>query len=321
MAPNCVRPGERPTIIFVLGMARSGTSALTRVLSLCGTTLPSGMMGAGSANRRGYWEPRRSIYLNREILHRHGSSWWDCSVLDSHAFDSDDRSATTAAIEAYLQGLPQAPLVVIKDPQIVPLADFWFDAARQFGFDVTAVVAVRHPHEVSDSLQAATHLGPEHAAALWLKANLLAERNTRGVSRVFVEYSNLLEDWRREVKRISSALSIDLSFDDERAIDEFLTADLRHQLHRGPVTDHFGTNWISTVYEAMHEAAQGQPVDTIALDAILESYTPSLHDFGAALEGQRQRSSSALTRILRPSIAKLVGEGLAIAHLRKGTWS
>ena len=33
----------RPVALFVLGMARSGTSALTRVLSLCGGTLPAGM--------------------------------------------------------------------------------------------------------------------------------------------------------------------------------------------------------------------------------------------------------------------------------------
>ena len=54
----------RPVALFVLGMPRSGTSALTRVLSLCGGTLPAGMMGADSANPRGYWEPRKALHLN-----------------------------------------------------------------------------------------------------------------------------------------------------------------------------------------------------------------------------------------------------------------
>ncbi|KDO98123.1 hypothetical protein MAV3388_14255 [Mycobacterium avium subsp. hominissuis 3388] len=63
--------------MFVLGMARSGTSALTRVLSLCGSTLPAGMCGADGNNPRGYWEPRTAIMLNETILRRHDSNWYD----------------------------------------------------------------------------------------------------------------------------------------------------------------------------------------------------------------------------------------------------
>ena len=51
---------------------------------------------------------------------------------------------------------------------------------------------------------------PELSCALWLKYNLLAERQTRGMRRVFVEYANLLGNWRQEIARISTALSIDL---------------------------------------------------------------------------------------------------------------
>jgi len=70
----------RPVALFVLGMGRSGTSALTRVLSLCGAKLPAGMMGADNGNQRGYWEPRAALLLNRAILERHGSAWWDPSL-------------------------------------------------------------------------------------------------------------------------------------------------------------------------------------------------------------------------------------------------
>ncbi len=42
----------RPVILFVLGMGRSGTSALTRVLSLCGGTLPAKLVGANAGNPR-----------------------------------------------------------------------------------------------------------------------------------------------------------------------------------------------------------------------------------------------------------------------------
>src|SRR6476661_7038704 len=72
--------GARPLVVFVLGAQRSGTSALARVLSLSGGTLPSGMLGADSANPRGCWEPRKAIGINEDILHRNDSAWFDPSM-------------------------------------------------------------------------------------------------------------------------------------------------------------------------------------------------------------------------------------------------
>ena len=37
---------------------------------------------------------------------------------------------------------------------------------------------------------------------------------------VFVDYANLLDNWRREMKRISAALAIDLNTRDEGAIEQ-----------------------------------------------------------------------------------------------------
>ena len=119
---------------------------------------------------------------------------------------------------------------------------------------------------------------------MWLKYTLLAERHTRGLPRVFVEYANLLDDWRREVKRISAALAIDLNTRDEGAIDEFLTPDLRRQRHCGPVTEPFGTDWISAVYEALRAAARDEPWDESALDRVFEAYRASEHGFRTAFE-------------------------------------
>ena len=186
--------------------------------------------------------------------------------------------------------LPDAPLVVIKEPKITALSGMWFEAARLAGFDIAAVIAVRHPQEVIASLtrraarQHYVQASPELTSAWWLKYTLLAERDTRGVPRVFVEYANLLEDWRREVKRISAALEIDLDTRDEQAIEEFLTPDLRHHRHGGPVPEPFGTDWMSVVYEALGAAARDEPWDESALDRVFEAYRASEHGFRTAFE-------------------------------------
>ncbi|TAM65966.1 sulfotransferase family protein [Mycobacterium sp.] len=315
-------PGNRPVALFVLGPQRSGTSALTRVLSLCGGTLPAAMLGADANNPLGYWEPRAAISLNETILRRLGTYWYDPSLrfLEDGSPNAENR-ACVAKVAEYLSTLPSAPLVVIKEPRITTLSDLWFDAARVAGFDVAAVIAVRHPHEVIASIVKSWRVSPALASALWLKCNILAERNTRGVPRVFVDYANLLDDWRREMKRISAELPVELYAQDEDAIEQFLTPGLHRQRHCGPVTDLFGADWISTVYEALCEAAQDDPIDISTMDRVFESYRSCERDFRKAYEDCRGLSNSMLFRIFRPIIARPVMEVVAMAHRHRGTWA
>ena len=321
------RTASKPVALFVLGCGRSGTSALTRVLSLCGAALPAGLLGATAENPRGYWEPRAAIHLNQAILRRRGCSGYDVTlrIHEEGAFDAEENAADIAKIEAFLTTLPTAPVVVIKEPKLTAVSGIWFEAARRAGFHVATVIAVRHPQEVIGSLakraarQPYFRSSPELTSAGWLKDTLLAERYTRGVPRVFVEYANLLEDWRREVKRVSAALEIDLSTRDEGAVDEFLTTDLRHHRHRGAVPEPFGTDWMSVVYQTLSAAARDEPWDESALDRVFNAYRAIERGFRTAFEDS-QRYLRA-DRFMLPSLVKLALEGLAIAHLRRGTWA
>lgn len=55
-------------ILFVLGMHRSGTSAVTRVCALLGAQLPETLMGATESNPRGHWESDSIVNFNNQIL-------------------------------------------------------------------------------------------------------------------------------------------------------------------------------------------------------------------------------------------------------------
>lgn len=311
----------RPVALFVLGVPRSGTSAVTRVLSLCGATLPAGLSGADPRNPRGYWEPRASLHLNNTILRSHGSAVFDPSLClqEDGGFDADQKAACVNKIGKFLATLPDAPLVLIKDLQITLLSSLWFEATRQAGFDIAVVNMVRPPQEVIASGAADFLTSPELGSALWLKFNLLAERDTRALPRVFVEYANLLEDWRREVKRISVALGIDLDSRDEGAIEEFLTPDLHRQRHTGPVTETFGTDWISTVYETLSAVARDEPLDQSQLDRVYAQYRASEQGFRTVFENSVRLNK--LNRFIRPSILKFRYEAVALAHRRRGTWA
>jgi hypothetical protein len=311
----------RPVVLFVMGAPRSGTTALTRVLSLCGAALPAKMAGADRNNQRGYWEPRESIHLNNKILRRHDSTAFDPSLRlqEDGAFDADEKAACLAEIGKFFATLPAAPLVIIKDGHVTLLSSLWFEAARRAGYDIAIVIAVRHPQESIASGAAAFHIPPELGSPVWLKYSLLSERVTRDLPRVFVDYANLMDDWRREVKRISVALGIDLNPRDEGAVDDFLTPDLHRQSLTGPVEEPFGTDWFSAVDEALHAAARDEPVDQPALDRVFEGYRTSEQGFRAAFETYQRLYK--INRFIRPSLLKLRHEIVALAHRRRGTWA
>ena len=69
------RPSPRPqqasrvvTAIVVLGMHRSGTSALTRTLSLLGAALPGNLLPSKPSNETGFWESTDILEFNDRVL-------------------------------------------------------------------------------------------------------------------------------------------------------------------------------------------------------------------------------------------------------------
>jgi hypothetical protein len=130
---------------------------------------------------------------------------------------------------------------------------------------------VRHPSDVTASLIARDVISPELSGLLWLKYNLLTERWSRPHLRVFVEYRNLLSDWRREVARVSEALAIDLSAN-EAEIDAFLDPALCHANGDRSATELFERPWMGEVYAALAAAARDGSLDFSLMDGAFAQY-------------------------------------------------
>jgi len=273
-------------IVFVLGMGRSGTSVIARVLSLCGALLPHRLLGANEGNPTGHWEPIDALKLNEAFLSRHGATWYDPTLRLQREvlFDDQEREAYVREILAFLEACPVGAPVIIKEPRITGLSNFWLEAARRAGFIAKSVISIRHPDQVAASLAARDGASIELSSVLWLKYSLLAERSSRGLPRVFVEYSNLLEDWRRQVGRISEGLGIDLSPSDEATIDRFVDRSLHRQKCSGEPSDLFGQSWTADVYAALSAAARDVPPSIHTLDAISSSFTACERTFRVSLD-------------------------------------
>ncbi len=281
----------RKEILFILGVGRSGTSMLARILSLCGGALPERLKDPNPANPTGFWEPLEALKLNDEFLLRHHATYFDPTLrLQGEVpISRDEKDSYVGQIRAFLEQCPDAPLLVVKEPRITALFEFWLEAAEQAGFTPKVVIPIRHPQEVVASLAAWVEASPQLWSALWLKYNLLAERYSRHLPRVFIEYANLLGDWRLQVARISRSLGIELAPDEGASIDAFLNPNLHRQRRPEPIDEPFAYPWLSDTYALLSEAAHDRPLDVAQLDEIMRVYRTCERSFRISLDAARNK--------------------------------
>ena len=218
-------------LLVVLGMHRSGTSALMRVLNLLGVELGAPLLPPQPDNPTGFWEHADAVALNDRLLAALGSSWDDPQPLPGKWWTSDAARALRGDAVAILRsGLGPAPLVGLKDPRLCRLMPFWLPAFEEAGLEPLFVIAVRDPAAVAASLEARNGIGPWKAHLSWLEHVLGAEESSRGRARVVVDYERTLADWRASAAHIGAGLGLAWPVPPERAaaeIERFLKPERR----------------------------------------------------------------------------------------------
>jgi glycosyltransferase involved in cell wall biosynthesis len=248
------KPGR---CLLVLGMHRSGTSALTRVLNLLGAALPRQLLPAASDNPSGFWEGYRFVLSHDEALARAGLRWFDPGPLRPAYFAS---AAADAAVEDLARlvadDFGDAGLFAVKDPRICRLVPLWRRVLDRVGSPISPILAIRDPRDVAESMLARNRLPLETGHMLWLRHVLEAEAATRDLPRTIVGYDDLLADWRQLVERLATAHPIqwpERNPASEAAIDRFLSPTLRHH-HRRSSGDRplpIESEWSQPVYHAL----------------------------------------------------------------------
>ena len=236
------------TAIVVLGAYRSGTSALARVLNLCGAFLPQRIIAARlGINPKGFWETEAVNDLNARLMQYLGADWdrADFTLPSGGPLLNEFLLNAKEVLGFEYAG---APLILIKDPRICVLAPLWHRTLRENGYRPVYVVCVRNPLEVARSL--GNDMPAARGLALWSSymGPVEAFVGESDVRAVHVHYEDLLDDWRRAVDRIARGLDVPLDVEAHaREIDDFLEdalhnhrasdADLNAEVVGSPGTD------------------------------------------------------------------------------------
>ncbi|HJR12335.1 MAG TPA: glycosyltransferase [Rhodanobacteraceae bacterium] len=225
---------ETRKVILVLGMHRSGTSAVTRCLNLLGAEVGNKLLSPAEDNRSGFWEHADVVAVHEELLRDLGRVWHDARVLpDGWLLSAAARKARDRLAKLIADDFDGSALWVVKDPRLCRFVPLWREVLLESGLDAVALLVVRHPAEVARSLDIRDGLRPETTYLNWLEHFVEAETSTRGMPRSLLSYDGLLSDWRDAFAKVGRALSVKWPVpieDAHPAIDAFLDRTQRHHV-------------------------------------------------------------------------------------------
>jgi hypothetical protein len=219
--------------ILVLGMHRSGTSAVAGVISGLGAASPKTPLVPQDDNPRGFFESATLVAAHNDLLASAASRWDDWRQFDPLWFRTRESEEHRQKIRMLLvEEFGGEPLICIKDPRICRFVPFVCAILAEMNYRPVAVLPVRNPLEVALSLQRRDNIALSTSVLLWLRHVLDAEFYSRHMPRCFLSYEDLLTDWRRQMERVAETTGIswpDRSGLSASRIDDFLSADLRHE--------------------------------------------------------------------------------------------
>ncbi|MFC5437002.1 glycosyltransferase [Rhodanobacter umsongensis] len=236
----------RRQALLVIGMHRSGTSALTRLLNLHGVTLGSDLLQAAADNETGFWENRHIVRFHERLLAELGSSWDDPRELREGWLEQLQAAGFLDELMALIAGeFGDAPIWAVKDPRLCRLLPLWLMALEKLGIEAKLIFAIRHPGEVVGSLVQRNGLPAAIASLIWLRHLQEPVKASRYGRRCIVDYDVLLGDWRSTVELIATSLEVQWpvpSSSCSSQVDAHLRHDLRHQ-HAASAQNLLPTAW------------------------------------------------------------------------------
>jgi len=227
--------GPLPEALLILGMHRSGTSALARVVNLLGAQLGSRLLEPqAGVNAQGFWENADVVSGHEALLADLDRAWYDLRPLPVNWEDGPAaRRLEEHLIRLLKSDFSAHPLIAVKDPRLCRFVAPWKRVLKRSGRRAKFVLILRDPEEVVRSLHLRDRFDHSTVRLMWLVHVLESERATRDDPRSILFYDELLAGWETTVERITGELELAWPVSPRSArpqVEQELRGDLRHHV-------------------------------------------------------------------------------------------
>jgi hypothetical protein len=215
-------------LLFIVGMHRSGTSALCAALAACGVSFGNQLLDAlAGVNEEGFWEDAGLVEINEHLLALADSSWYaPVSAIAEVDWASEKYdSLRDQGRELLRSGFGEAQTQAVKDPRFCLTLPFWLSLCDELGTPARVCVITRAPLEVARSLQQRDGFPLGYGLRLFALYRHCIDRFVPADA-LYVRYDDLLRDAQSVVATLSELLPLASG----SGAGEAVRGDLRHQL-------------------------------------------------------------------------------------------
>ena len=239
--------------LLILGMHRSGTSAVAGACALRGVYLGTDLMAPAADNPKGFWEHAGVVSVHDKLLNSLDRSWNDPRALPEGWRKSSGAVRASRDLEELLRGeFSGQPVWGVKDPRLCRLLPLWMPILKRMNVSPAALFVTRNPLEVAASLQARNQWPEGLSRLLWISHLLDAEAGTRTMSRTALSYARMLQDPATSIERACAELSLGLpppSPDYLERITDFIAPGAKH--HDAPLNMDGGWALATQMFQVM----------------------------------------------------------------------
>ncbi|MBN2648946.1 MAG: sulfotransferase [Prolixibacteraceae bacterium] len=198
---------NKPSIIFVLGMHRSGTSLVAQMVAKWGAYMGNNLMKADWYNQDGYWEYNPLVTLHEKMLAYTGNTWYAPpeSIDVAHLINVFGNEARVLIDEMDKESI----IWSWKDPRMAIFLPFWQELLKDR--ELLYVYSYRNPLSIAVSLKTRDSIPTITTTALWEIYTLKIFEALKSTDACFfVQYENLIDKPDELTKQLFDFLNTQL---------------------------------------------------------------------------------------------------------------
>ncbi len=229
----------RQRAVVVLGVGRSGTSALTRGLGALGIELGDRLRSAARLkNPTGFYEDTDLLRINKRLKRILGVRGESVRLLDAEWWTQPAvKQLQVDAVAIIRRRFGSCPVWGYKYARTLRFMPFWMEVFAAAEIDARYLMAIRNPLSVARSR---ARLDPrrgtqEQSDLEWLVNVVPYFRRVREHPIVVVDFDLFVDDPTAQLERIARGLRLPFAAEARETIrtfrDEFLDPSLRHSRH------------------------------------------------------------------------------------------
>lgn len=216
------------TVLLIFGMHRSGTSAFAGLLKESGISMGNQLMEPAFDNPKGFFEDKRIVAFNEQILHILGQSWQNITAMPTNWLTIEQIQALQTEASHFIQTeFADLPLFALKDPRFSLTFPFWQQIFQKLEIEIIRYILVRHPYEVARSLFKRNQMPKTVATALWMKYMFGAIEAYEAGNTQLISFEAIVHQPQAILNSLNSLIKVNLK-ESTTIAKSFIQQTLRH---------------------------------------------------------------------------------------------